>query len=96
MDRLINKVSAISDKQRHKTIAAYKNYIKENKIRLPQELKKRRVHFIQWYLDTHKQNTLDKNIKELSKYYLFISQRTIEVLIFNSNEQTSRADSVQD
>lgn len=45
--------------------------------------KEKRKMFINWYMEQFPNVGVEKNIKNLSKYYLFISKRQIEKLYFN-------------
>lgn len=71
-----------------KTVTCYKNHVQEKEIRLPKDLIKRRRLFIEWYLKEHSTISIATNISDLSKYYLYLSERTIENLLFQNASTT--------
>lgn len=66
-----------------KTVKAFKTHCRNNRIKMPSELIARRRLFIEWYLKEHSTISIESNISDLSKYYLYISERTIEETLFN-------------
>lgn len=72
----------ISYLQKLKTAKAFKEYCKKGKIKMPSELISRRHLFIEWYLKKNITISIAINISNLSQYFLYISERTIEETLF--------------
>lgn len=79
----------VTYQEKLKTIKAFKSHCQDENIKMPPELISRRHLFIEWYLKKHTRESIEKNIENLSKYFLYISERTIEDTLFN-NEQSRK------
>ncbi|MEI6865558.1 hypothetical protein [Flavicella sp.] len=65
-------------------IAAYKRHLKEFKIQLPVKRSEKRDLFIRWYLIEFDECQLDVIMSDLSNHILFLSEKTIENLIYKN------------
>ncbi len=69
-----------------KVVQGYKYFIKENKIKLPDNSKEKRKLFINYFINKDSNTNITQDIDNLSKNFLYVSNRTIEDIIFY-NEQ---------
>jgi len=65
-----------------KVITDYKYFLKENNIRLPEDLKEKRKLFIDYFIRQNQEANITQNINELASNYLYVSTRTIEDILF--------------
>jgi len=71
-----------------KVFEAFKKHMTDNKIRIPVRHKKRRELFVDWYLMVFDSDP-EEFIYDLSNFFLFLSKKTTEHIIFN-HESRSR------
>lgn len=72
--------------QKVKTLDEFKLYVKNNNIKLPNKSTKRREIFINWYMDIYSDEDINTDIRDLARYYLYISERSLINLLFKNNE----------
>lgn len=65
-----------------KIVKEYRYFLKENGIRLPEDLKEKRKMFIDYFIRNNQSTNITQNINELAENYLYVTQRTIEEIVF--------------
>jgi hypothetical protein len=64
-------------------MTAFKTYVVDNKIKTKNVSEKRDL-FVEWYLIEFKETDVETIIYDLSNHFLFLSEKTIEDIIFKN------------